>query len=389
MARYIFSSSNSGLASASSKLKAGAPFVTNDVVQMMANGQAAPARTSDYAAVANAGTGILAATSATNNAVTQSYSGSLSAQGPDGSIYFLKSGALDKYSVAGVLIQSYTITTLLTMNNLFFLSNGNLCITGVDGSTNAYYMIYNTVGMVQVVAPTLMTASSGYAKNLATIPLVGGGFAALYSNNSTAITATLAVYSNAGVLLGSAAITTTAGSYPALFNLAQLSNGNIVVCYYNNTYQVAVYSALAVIQVPAFNAGFSPISGTYNTSCPYFSVMNGYFALAHAGVTCAIYNNSGVQQGSTFAAVPMALAYPAYTCSVVNDGSVFWLVYLSNTALVYVSITTAGVRLCTKSIVANTALHRPMRPSPQNLLRACRSESRCGDSLSASRTCAQ
>lgn len=341
MSRSIYSSSSSGLASTSSKLKAGAPFVTNDVVQMMSNGQAAPVRTSDYGVVANAGTAILAATTATSNAVTQSYSGSLAVQGPDGSLYFLKSATLDKYSVAGTLIQSYSIATLPTLNNIFFLTNGNLCITGVDNSSNAYYLIFNPVGMVLVVAPTLMTTSTGNAKNLATIPLVGGGFAAFYNGASTT-SATLAIYNNAGVLQSSATVTTTSSSIMPLLNLTQLSNGNIAVAYLNTNYFVAIYNLSAVIQVAPFTTGWPMAQGTYNVSCPYFSVMTGFFAISPYPGYCMIFSNAGSQQGASFIGTPVALAYPAYTNSVVNDGTNFWFVYITPTSVNYVSITTAG-----------------------------------------------
>jgi len=58
-----------------------------------------------------------------------------------------------------------------------------------------------------------------------------------------------------------------------------------------------------------------------------------------------VFSNAGAQQGPTYSGASAALSYPAYTCSLVNDGTNFWLVYLIATTVNYVKITQAGVAI--------------------------------------------
>lgn len=310
-----------------------------------------PARFSDYAAQANVGN-ILAPTTSAYYGITPALAGNIAAQGADGAIYVLLSVTTGsnglqmlKLSFLGALLASTTIEPNTAVGvsdcNIFFLSNGNLCVTFYE-SGGPRFAIYDPVTMLQVVAPTVMNIAG--SPNCGSCALSGGGFAAVYNKSTTA--SELVIYNNAGVLQATVAIPSSDSSANAAPSVTELSNGNLLVVYFNSSFYYAIYSAAGAVIVSATSTGITQAT----SAAARVSAMAGYFAFAMLSasttLSMAVFSNAGVQQGSTQTSSVWGTA-PASNNSaggIVNDGVNFWVVTLTSAAsILFSKLSIAGV----------------------------------------------
>ena len=346
------------------QLKTFTAISSGDVVQIIPTGLVSAVKVSDYAAVPNASATVIGAISNGVFPVSQSFGGSLAVQATDGSIFYLTSGnttasmgvRLNTLSSNGSLISYFPMTSISIPAyscNAFLLSNGNICVTYYTTSPNTgNYAVYgyNSSGIFPVVAPTAFPSGSAASIDIVSTPLSGGGFASLYHSTTTALI--LGIYNNAGVLQNTVTLTTSAAV--SNIQVAQLSNGNLVISYINaaGLYVIAVYSLTATVVVAAFSTTFNQVTGSApNTSVPNFSVLPGYFAFGILSTTTAIsvlvFSNAGVQQGTIIAGNTLAYSIPGWSFSLINDGTNFWFVYANNDNAVsqyYTQITPLGVQ---------------------------------------------
>ncbi|MHB8354771.1 MAG: hypothetical protein ACYDCF_10120 [Burkholderiales bacterium] len=333
---------------------AGAPIAQNNLVQIGPSGKATPCSVSDYSAIANAASAILGATTTSSYNITvgphagMAYStNSLTAQDGQGNLFVLgeqtnTSGpiAVWKYSSAGAFLQSYALPSGSLQATISVLSNGNLLVVWYTASGQFFTVL--SPSLLVVVAATSLTAYS--SAEFAAISLPGGGFAVCFTTAATS--AEIAVYSNAGVLAGSATIASVA----AVCGLLSLSNGNVAVVYENatNVMQVAVYTTVAALAFGPTSTGVT----AYGGAAASMTAMTGYFGIAFptGNTTPAeafIFSNNAVLQGAGISAGQNSSSNENATCSLIcNDGVNFWFVTVSATySPIYSQISSAGVLL--------------------------------------------
>ena len=344
---------------------AGTTILQNALLEIFSDGYAYPCSVADYAATPNKGTAILAATAISFSSLNNWTSGTDYGCSPNspmiqdslGNLYVLTANTTSgtglvcsKYSAAGAFIGSLVIDsvgTAVNYANIGILSNGNLFAVYSVNSTAEKFSIF-TPQLVSVVAATALNNSFASDMAVASIPLSGGGFAAVYGTSTTNLQ--LSIYSNAGGFLYSAANTVDATQH--ISGLAQLSNGNIVVAFNNTaTLKFGIYSTTASVVVATTSTGIA----IANAAPVAVSVLaSGFFALASYTNTtstpanAAVFSNAGAIQGSIIVStggngtsIPLGL---------VNDGTNFWLITSNGgttQAPIYTKITTAGVATVT------------------------------------------
>lgn len=331
------------------------------LLELYPDGNAYPVDVTDYAAVPNAGTAITPPTTLPQYMLPQSgsaLSNSLAVQGPDKSAYLLTAAGtastvglnICRISAGGVYMTNVVINAAqnVTAGNIFFLSNGNICITYT--TTASYFVIFSPVNMAVVVAPTVIGAG-GYT-NLVSRPLAAGGFAVFCNTAATA--GTLSIFSNSGVLQGTATVTTTSTTSGNGCSIAQLSNGNILVVYQGSaSHAFTIFNTSGVVQTAQTSTGMAAAG---SASFLYISYLSGYFALAGLTTTttiaCSIWSNAGVQQGPTYSDTNTGTAGASASNPIVNDGTSFWLGYTSLVAAstyagILVNIATTGNSIAT------------------------------------------
>jgi hypothetical protein len=319
----------------------------NDCIQIAADGHAYTVKTSDYAAVANAGQ-IIAQTSVGVGANTCKRSAVL---GSNGNLYVATYNSttygttIYAYNSAGtllnnVVVDNSTAGTVCRFQTLAILSNGNLVVFYQNSNTGkAAFAVYNP--LLQPIPGASNTAIDGsvpsaYDVGQNVISLSGGGFAVFYESGNQN---RFAIFTNAG---GTTLGATPIGAAPNgnFLSLAQLSSGNIALTWGDTATWLAIYTA-AGAQVGA-STQLTAYVGTVPNA---LSVLNGYFAItgfnSNAAYGVWVFNNAGAQQGATY-----VLAQSGYTSlcyNLVNDGTQFWFSLLNASGLFLTEISTAGV----------------------------------------------
>lgn len=347
------------------QLQAGVSAINvGDLVQIGSGlGQAYPVKMMDYAAQAAAGA-ILADT-----VTTATGSQDMADRAPvllckDGTYLVaggLSSAVILKRTATGAALSSVT-TGVALITNMFFLSNGLVCIVGLSArlgtAANVVFQIYDA-NLNQVTAVTTVGAyfnqTTQYGIGPHGIPLSGGGFAITYVVSANT-SVNLAVYSNTGaqVLAPTAVYTYTAGN-SMRSRLAQLQNGDLVLgMSYSNTGQTAGSFSFMVLTT----AGAVVVANTVIASPAYplwveISVLGNVFCIGGEMQQCGIsspfsyigvYNSTGALQGSLYTGSsgtqPSALF--GTNIKIINDGaSLFWIVGQLDNLLM--SFTTGGV----------------------------------------------
>ena len=229
---------------------AGEQINENDLVQMGPDGKGYRAQGTNTAAVANctygtaqtnADTGLIVAQTQVVASSTNAYYRQALLRGADGSVYTFTaqnnsaaSGGLmlSKYSAAGALLAKVDIDTSSTAylsHQMFLLGNGNICVLAVRSGTFAISFAIFTPELITIksLSTNVATCSLDYAY----CALSGGGFAVVFQDNTNTLLSKLITYDNAGniVFPASTIWTRTGTNGPQFHQIAQLSDGNLVV----------------------------------------------------------------------------------------------------------------------------------------------------------------
>ena len=273
----------------------------------------------------------------------------------------LSNAVILKRSASGAALSSVT-TGVALITNMFFLSNGLVCIVGLsaglDTAANVVFQIYDA-NLNLVTAVTTVGAYFSQARQYGIgphgIPLSGGGFAITYVVSANT-SVNLAVYSNTGaqVLAPTAVYTYTAGD-SMRSRLAQLQNGDLVLgMSYTNTGQTAGSFSFMVLTT----AGAVVVANTVIASPAYplwveISVLGNVFCIGGEMQQCGtsapfsyigVYNSTGALQGSlhTGSSGTQSSGLFGTNLKIINDGaSLFWIVGQLDNLLM--SFTTGGV----------------------------------------------
>ena len=359
-------------------LTASSGISQGQVVNIGPDGLVFPASCSDTAANATLGS-VIASTSLSAEYI-QPYGNSTGfIQDSSGKYYCLSTITtnanglvLSKYSSAGALISTVTIdgtSAATTSPNLFFLSNGNICVTwGIASGSYGYYAIC-TPSLTSVVSKTALNGAGSSSIYPVSCPISGGGFAVFYRTAST--TAEVDTYNNAGTYQTNATVTVYTSNTTDLC-IAQLSNSNIVIGFSTSgtQYQFAIYNTSLVQQVAPTNSVAPSTSGQRQ----FISTVTGYFAIAvgyiGAATKVAVFNNAGAQQGSTFvsgAGYSYGIGIGLFSYQLVNDGTNFWAVYTTYVTYAvpnWTKITTAGATTTYSGVTCGSAVMGNLSTTP-------------------------
>jgi len=355
-------------------LTAGAALSQNDTVLMGPDGLGYPAICTDYAAVANAYTQIVAQT--TIDSAT--YSPQINRVpspiiGADGSVYILSNSAgsgasptnfaVRRYSSAGALLGSVILSNVSgtsLISKFFKLSNGNYCaVFGlITTGVNLYYCIIDP--NLNIVVPTAAIETSYSNSVFDATPLSGGGFAVCYQLQGTPASQRLAVYSNTGaVTMAPTTIQTWTGTAnPVNTQMAELSSLNIAISFNSHfTTTVGLYygifspvgaSVLAISNLDTVS------TGGYNTyTNPEISSLPGYFAVARQNGTnmkAFVFNNAGALQGSAFSQASNTVN--KWGTQLLNDGAKFYMVWSGASVTNFSVLPTTGTGYTTKDVTS-------------------------------------
>lgn len=359
---------------------AGAAIAQNNLVQLASDGLVYPVVVSDYATEPNSGTGIYDYSASLTSSL-MSYQVMNPVNDSAGNIYVFGATSTSslivyKYAPTGQPVAEFSLPGTNTFSYyqysaILCLSNGNLVLL-YDGQTGWTFSIINATTMTEVVGPFVFGPSiPGVGLyNLCSAALPSGGFAVVFNTSSGQ--ATVAVYSNSGVLVGS--ITNLLTSDPATYALPTiytLSNGNFVVVYIGQDsvphFEIFNSNCVSVVAPTALWNLASALTGLTFV----VSVMPGYFAISSVyelnvpvtsppqPVYVAVFNNAGVQQGTTLAIPSVAQNNSGFALT--NDNNNFWLILPSTTS--YLSI----LQISSGGVVENTYYQWFYNSTPRSL----------------------
>lgn len=318
-----------------------------------------PAETSDYAAVAAAGSSAVALTTVSSIG-TQFETRNRGVVDPATGDIFIADTYLTgpvgcqiwKYNSAGTLQRSLILDSATTGNTNYvqirFLANGNLLVFWCNVATpyTLFFAIVDKNLQVVVAKTTIASAATNPQLNADCLPLSGGGFAVVWSHAGVGDYFT--IRDNAGAvvyaatLIAGAPTNSSGNSNGPRHKLAELSNGNIFVGINDtndpsNGLRYTIFSPTGAI-VKAFTTINASGSGAY----PEIAVMPGFVLLSN-NANAYVLNNAGTIQGGAVALTSGS------TTRVVTDGSYFW-VFQSASGLVMKRIPTTGTNIITNTL---------------------------------------
>ena len=317
--------------------KIGVNAVNNsDLLLMNSLGQLYTAQVTDFAAVANIGSTVIAQTTV-NTTASATFTNNKHAiySAMDGATFIVTANAtpnanakIYKYTSSGSLAASLQIDSAggnLSYPTIVQLSNNNIAVVWICGAASAtlQFIILDRSLNVLTAAVTLSTA----ATFCDAIALSGGGFSIAYAAGSGMVQA---IYSNTGsVVSASTAISGSPTTNPSGIQI-QLSNGNIMMAIASSTSSKALGFAINTIAGAQVSAYTGLNTGTNSgLTIPRISAMAsgspsaGFVAIEGiSGTTYNLYvlNNAGTQQGTTFTVA----SGTTNTDWLTNDGTLFW-----------------------------------------------------------------
>lgn len=318
-----------------------------------------PVKTSDYAAVSNAGSAAVALTTV-SSAATQLETRKRAIVDPaTGDIFFADTyltGPVGcqiwKYNSAGVLQRQLILDSTSTGSTNYvqtmFLSNGNILVFwyNVGAPYTLFFAIVDKNLTVVVAKTTIASVSANPPARADCIALSGGGFAIAYALAGGQSYFT--IRNNAGaVVYGPTIITgsptnSSGNANGPHFKLAQLSDGNIFVGINDNAQSDAGRYCIFTTSGDVVRA-YTTLTGYGAGGSAYPEIdtlASGGVCMAIPGLRAFVFNNAGVLQGT-----PVTMA--GSVARVANDGTYFYTFHLSS-GLVVTRYTTSGVT------VANT-----------------------------------
>jgi hypothetical protein len=337
--------------------KAGSAAINaNDLLEIGANGQLWPVQVTDFAAVANQGSAIIASTVYNAYAAKGSLRKAMFFDPADCSSYIasaISSGNLGlqifKYSVSGALLGQFTVSAaaggVVYAPAVLKLTNGNFAVIWNDGSVN--FAIFDQY-LNPVVAKTTIGAMDALTSSIDAIALSGGGFAIAYSNANPYV----AIYSNAGAAVLAPALLTNAAAFGVAVNpqLVQMSNGNIAIGLASGTANKTLgYAVVTVAGASVVGCTLLNNTGAAAATCAVQISMlgSGYFcvALQNTNIQQAyVLSNAGVVQGSAYldSTAPSG-GVGVINPKLINDGTAFWFIYgTSNIITTHVAVPITG-----------------------------------------------
>lgn len=339
----------------------GNAIAANDLLELAANGLLYPVQVSDFAAVANQGTAVVAQTAVSAFSTSGNNSNAVLAAS-DGSVYAAVANAtvndgikLAKYlsngSLFGSVVLDATTTTVSNSPVVIQLANGNIAVLWAN-TTGTFLNFAIVDQFLNVIVAKTAIDSLDAGLTFSASALTGGGFAVAYSKTNPF----LAVYTNAGgVTLAGAALNNAAAfgiATPGLA-IAQLSNGNLAIGIATTTaakllgYAITTAAGANVVGCTILNAG-----GAAAGTSVQVSALTGFFAIANArGASSNAYvlNNAGVLQGGAYTD---AVNVSANGGQLVNDGAQFWFLYGTATAtlMMIASLPVAGANFIASNV---------------------------------------
>lgn len=318
-----------------------------------------PAKVTNYAGVNVALSTVVAAVTAKSGGIGATSNRKEAYQGPDGSIYTVGTNSVSttgctiaRYSPAGKLLAWNDLVTsqICHAAGILPLSNGNLAIVWNSSSAQPWSYAIVDLNLKTIVARTTVEAIANNDAAFHGIALSGGGFAVSYGKAGGLY---LAIYTNTGtVTLAPTLIASTPTANPCP-KLAQLSNGNIAVVLSSTTGSQALGYAIHT-SAGAASVAYTVLDTASAASLfpPDISVLTGFFAVTtNDGTNTVAYvlSNAGVVQGSAYSA-SNSVTTPN-SSQMLNDGSVFWLVFFASGSLLNViSMPTTGTNYVTSSL---------------------------------------
>lgn len=318
-----------------------------------------PVKTSDYAAVSNAGSSAVALTTVSSAATQLDVRKRAIVDPATGDIFFADTyltGPVGcqiwKYNSAGVLQRQLILDSASTGGTNYvqtmFLSNGNILVFwyNVASPYTLFFAIVDKSLTVVVAKTAIASVSTNPGPNADCIALSGGGFAIAYAlaggqsyftirNNSGTV-----VYGP--TIIAESPTNSSGNANGPRFKLAQLSDGNIFVGI-NDTAQsdAGCYcifnTAGGVVKAYTTLTGYGSGSSNY----PEVDILaSGSVCMVIPGNKAYIFNNAGTLQGT-----PATMA--GTVARVRNDGTYFYTFHL-NSGLVVTRYTTAGATVANK-----------------------------------------
>ena len=319
-----------------------------------------PVQTSDYAAVAAAGSSPVALTTVSSNG-TQLETRNRGVADPATGDIFIADTYLPgpvgcqiwKYSSAGALQCSRILDSAATGDTNYvqvrFLANGNLLVFWYNLATpyTLFFAIVDKKLQVVVAKTAIASAATNPQLNADCLPLSGGGFAVVWSHAGVGDYFT--IRDNAGAVVYAATLIAGAptnssgnGNGPR-HKLVELSNGNIFVGI-NDTSQSDALRYCIFSPTGTVVKAYTTLAGSGSSAIyyPEVSVLPGYVLFAHGG-NAYVLNNAGTVQGA-------AIALPTGSVTrVLNDGTYFWALQ-SSSGLVMKRIPTTGTGIVTNTL---------------------------------------
>lgn len=302
----------------------------NDLLLTNSNGQLCTVAVSDYAAVANAGAAIVAATTVSSYAAVMSCRKEVFVNPADSSIIVAADTSagliLCKYSGTGALLGSVSFSTASPGNvAIVQLSNGNLAIFWGTAAGSLSFAIIDTNLDIIVGSTVIVPGTALINAYFDVIALSGGGFAVSYSQSGGVY---LAIYTNTGAVTSAGTLIASSPTTTPASRLTQLSSGNIAVAVAStassDSLGYSIFSAAGASVV-----GYTILDTTANSEgimYPAIATVSGYFCVGGVdgdGTRAVAYvmSNAGVLQGSPYAYAIGGSASTFY--KMVTDGTNF------------------------------------------------------------------
>lgn len=332
---------NSGAYFGSSfSLKMATDIAANSAVSVGPDGLGYPVIVSDYAAFSavatgnNTGYAVAGTTVVAGPGLVQADRVGL-IQGANGDTFAVGSNdgngygiAIYRYSAAGALAGKLVVdaaTVQFSHSNFALLSNGNLVLTYTVAGSARFVIVNQSLSLIKSFVA--FDAQAVIPHGL--IALADGGFLLTWRDGAVASTQNIAIYDNVGNVVVAKKAVYSAASATTIPRMAQLSDGNVVVCLNSVgagnmlAVQIGVITVAGVMAVPFF-AGETTNSGTMEVSA-----LAGFFAVAlwdgTSKLKVRVYTNAGAPQGALYN--PACLSGSAGTIRLINDGVTFWLSY--------------------------------------------------------------
>lgn len=236
---------------------------------------------------------------------------------------------LNKFTSDGNFVNSTDISSsgVWLNHHALKLSNGNIaCISQNSGISFA--VLDRNLSFVKNITAITNSINNYFAA----IALSGGGFAVIYQDNISPLTAKIATFDNSGnAVLSPTTIWTRTGTTGAQYHKAvQLSNGNIAIAISSTNTSGNVGLFYGVITTGGSSVlAFTLLDATSSAWFPEIEKISGYFAISRPNSSnqkAYVFNNAGVLQGSEFSAATTA-GNAGNKTKLLSDGTNFWLIW--------------------------------------------------------------